>query len=73
MAKEAILQVRMDADVRDRVDLLYRRLGTTFAEAVRMFASQSLVENGLPFKVTTHKTQSYEIPIEHTYAGYLEK
>lgn len=49
MAKEATFQVRMDADLKAQVEELYKRLGTSFAEAVRMFARQSVQENGMPF------------------------
>lgn len=49
MAKEATLQVRMDEDLKEQVELLYKRLGTSFAEAVRMFARQSVQENAMPF------------------------
>lgn len=50
MAKDAVFQVRMDADVKERVEILYKRLGISFADAVRMLATQSLIEQGLPFK-----------------------
>jgi len=43
VAKEATLQVRMDSDMKERVEALYQRMGTTFAEGVRMFAAQSLL------------------------------
>ncbi len=49
MRKEATLQVRIDAELKDKVEKLYRSLGTSFAEAVRIFARQSLEENGMPF------------------------
>ena len=49
MAKQAVYQVRMDADIKDQVEELYRGLGTTFAEAVRIFAVQSIREQGMPF------------------------
>ena len=49
-AKEAIMQLRMDSDVKERVEALYRRMGTTFADAIRMFAAQSLLENRMPFQ-----------------------
>ena len=51
MAKEATLQVRMDAELKDKVEALYRDMGTSFAEAVRIFARQSVRENGMPFVV----------------------
>ena len=55
MAKEATIQVRMDSEMKEKVESLYRRMGTSFAEAVRMFAAQSLIVNGLPFQLTLEK------------------
>lgn len=51
MAKEATLQVRMDAELKEQVEALYKKMGTTFAEAVRIFARQSVQENAMPFKI----------------------
>ncbi|MCD8020354.1 MAG: type II toxin-antitoxin system RelB/DinJ family antitoxin, partial [Clostridiales bacterium] len=59
MAKEATLQVRMDADLKVKVEILYRNMGTTFAEAVRIFAKQSILENGMPFIVTANSGNTY--------------
>ncbi|SDA30061.1 DNA-damage-inducible protein J, partial [Ruminococcus sp. YE71] len=56
MAKEATLQVRMDASLKEQVEQLYKDLGTSFAEAVRIFARQSISEQGMPFVV--RKTES---------------
>ena len=55
MAKEATIQVRMDSDTKEQVEALYRSMGTSFAEGVRMFAVKSLMENGLPFRLTAIK------------------
>ena len=49
MAKEAIFQIRMDTDTKEEVENVYRKLGTSFAEAVRIFAAQSIKEHGFPF------------------------
>jgi len=59
MAKEATLQVRMDADLKEKAEALYRELGTSFAEAVRIFAKQSVLENGMPFVVTANRKTTY--------------
>ena len=59
MAKEATLQVRMDADLKEKVEVLYRELGTSFAEAVRIFAKQSILENGMPFVVSANRGNTY--------------
>ena len=52
MAMESTFQVRMDSELKAQVEALYRRLGTSFAEAVRIFAQQSLRDGGMPFRPT---------------------
>lgn len=51
MANDAVLQVRMDAELKREAENLYRRMGTSLAEAVRIFARQSVEENAMPFVV----------------------
>lgn len=50
MAKEAILQVRMDVKTKEAAERVYKNLGTSLSEAVRVFAAQSIRENGYPFR-----------------------
>ncbi len=57
MPMDATLQVRMDGQTKKNVEELYRNLGTSFAEAVRIFAQQSLLAGGMPFRPTL---QSWE-------------
>ena len=52
MAMDATLQIRMSSDLKTQVEELYRSMGTSFAEAVRIFAQQSLREGGMPFRPT---------------------
>lgn len=52
MAMESTLQVRMDSSLKTEVEALYKSLGTSFAEAVRIFAQQSIREGGMPFTPT---------------------
>ncbi len=61
MAKQAIYQVRMDEAIRNEVEELYRGLGTTFAEAVRIFAVQSIREQGFPFTPSETRGKSFGI------------
>lgn len=51
MAKTSVLQVRMDSDLKEHAESLYKNMGTSLAEAVRIFARQSVLENGMPFTV----------------------
>ena len=38
MAMDTTLQIRMSSELKAQVEELYRSLGTSFAEAVRIFA-----------------------------------
>ena len=57
MAKESTMQLRMDSDMKERVEALFLSMGTSFAEGIRMFAAQSLRVNGLPFQLTAPKEE----------------
>ena len=59
MAMDATLQVRMDSQIKASVEELYRNLGTSFAEAVRIFAQQSLLAGGLPFQPRLKTWEEY--------------
>ena len=58
MAKEATLQVRMDLDMKEQVEALYARMGTSFSEAVRIFAAQSLLSGGMPLTLRAYPRKS---------------
>ena len=75
MAKEATLQVRMDSDMKERVEALYQRMGTTFAEGVRMFAAQSLLIDGIPLTMSAKKktAPSYGILAEYANPSLIER
>ena len=42
MAMQSVLQVRMDTELKEAAEKLYSDLGTSFAEAVRIFAKKVL-------------------------------
>ena len=71
MAKESTMQLRMDSDMKERVEALYRSMGTSFAEGIRMFAAQSLLVNGLPFQLTAAKSSKTSTVTD--LAGSLRK
>ena len=58
MAMQSVLHVRMDTELKEAAEKLYEELGTSFAEAVRIFAKKSVDEQAIPFsvnKVKKHK------------------
>ena len=52
MAMDATVQIRMNGELKEQVENLYRSMGTSFAEAVRIFAQQSLRDGCMPFRPT---------------------
>ncbi len=69
MSMDATLQVRMDGQIKNNVEELYRNLGTSFAEAVRIFAQQSLLAGGMPFRPTLKSWEDFdEVEIDHRLA-----
>ncbi len=51
MVKEAVLQVRMASEMKTRAENLFRKMGTSFPEAVRIFTEQSLLLGAMPFVI----------------------
>ena len=69
MAKEAVLQVRMDAELKESADTLFKNMGTSFAEVVRMMAQKSVDIGGIPFALTKTDTQETGFGCLHKYAN----
>ena len=61
MANSTVYQVRMDEDIKNQAEALCRSLGTTFAEAIRIFAVQSIRDHGMPFTPSVRKGESFGI------------
>ena len=64
MSKEAVIQIRMESELKNSVEELYRSMGTTFVEAVRIFAMQSVKQQAMPFIITNK---------DNDLAGSLQK
>lgn len=52
MAEQALVQFRVDKDLRQEVTEIYEMLGMDFPTALRMFMARSRMERGVPFKTT---------------------
>ncbi|MCM1184522.1 MAG: type II toxin-antitoxin system RelB/DinJ family antitoxin [Roseburia sp.] len=55
MAEQALVQVRLDKDLRDEVADIYAKMGLDIPTAIRMFFARTKIEKGLPFAVTLPK------------------
>ena len=61
MAKEAVVHIRMDAELKKEAEELFRSMGTSFSEAVRMMAQRSVDLGALPFSVKKKKKSAFGI------------
>lgn len=73
MTNTAVYQVRMDRDVKERVEALYKNMGTTFAEAVRIFAVQSLREQGMPFTPSEARGKTFGALSQYANPALISK
>ncbi|MCI1902292.1 MAG: type II toxin-antitoxin system RelB/DinJ family antitoxin [Bifidobacteriaceae bacterium] len=49
---KALISVRTDAELKERSQKLFADLGLDLSTAVNMFLRQSLVDDGIPFRVS---------------------
>jgi DNA-damage-inducible protein J len=49
---KALISVRTDAELKERSQKLFADLGLDLSTAVNMFLRQSLVDEGIPFRVS---------------------
>ena len=52
MTEQALVQVRVDKELKDEVSDIYESLGMDLPTAIRMFFVRSKIERGVPFNVT---------------------
>ena len=45
----AVLQVRLDEDLKNKATAVYNELGIDLSTAVRMFLKRSILDGGIPF------------------------
>lgn len=55
MAKDAVLQVRLDPELKKAAEALYSTMGITLSEAIRMFLAKSVNEQRIPFNPSFEK------------------
>jgi len=51
MAKTASINIRLDQEVKQKAEILYKSFGITISDAVNIFLHQSLLVGGLPFEM----------------------
>jgi DNA-damage-inducible protein J len=47
----ATIQVRVDDNLKNESDILFKQLGIDTTTAIRIFLTQSVIEQGIPFEI----------------------
>ena len=73
MKKSATIRARMEPDLKDRAEYIFRKLGLSTTQALTLFYRQVELRNGLPFDLQGHFTVGFlnldlsAICVEHGY------
>ncbi len=67
------IQVRVDDELKQKSDLLFRELGTDTTSAVRIFLTQAVAYNGFPFEIKRPADNPYAVMSEEEILLKLEK
>ena len=54
----ATIQVRIEDDLKKKADALFKELGTDTTSAVRMFLTQAIAYEGIPFEIRKYNRNS---------------
>ncbi len=52
MSRDSVVHVRIDADQKEEAEKIFKNLGTSLSEAIRIFIAESIKQHGLPFRPT---------------------
>ena len=67
------IQVRVDDELKQKADLLFRELGTDTTAAVRIFLTQAVAHNGFPFEIKRVTENPYAAMSEDEIFRKLEE
>ena len=67
------IQVRVDDDLKSKADALFKELGTDTTSAIRMFLTQAVAYDGIPFEIKKfNKTKEMKIMTEDEFLDSVQ-
>ena len=66
------IQVRVDDDLKNKSDQLFKELGTDTTSAIRMFLIQAVAHQGFPFEIKKYENTPYQVLSEDEFLLKLE-
>ena len=67
------IQIRVDDDLKQKSDALFRELGTDTTSAVRIFLTQAVAHNGFPFEIRKEHENPFAALSEEEILRKLER
>jgi DNA-damage-inducible protein J len=52
MAKSAVIQTRIDPDIKNKAQNIFNKLNISMSEAISIFLTQVTLKRGIPFEIT---------------------
>lgn len=71
--KTGTFQMRINPEIRQKVEAVYSQYGLSLTDAVNIFLQQSLNENGLPFLLSPDNTEYMKAKAAARLAAELQK
>ena len=68
MSKTSTVRARIEPDLKEKAEHVFRKLGLTTTQAITLFYKQVELRNGLPFEVAI-PTEATRRTFDHTDAG----
>ena len=68
-----MVQVRVDDELKQKSDELFKELGTDTTTAIRMFLTQAVANNGFPFEIKRTANNPYRMMTETEILSKLEQ
>ena len=60
----AQVNIRIEDELKEEGDRLFRELGLSFSSAISLFVSQAVRERAIPFQITTRKPNNITLASE---------
>ncbi|MDD5092635.1 MAG: type II toxin-antitoxin system RelB/DinJ family antitoxin [Candidatus Wallbacteria bacterium] len=61
MSRTAVITTRIDPEMKKRLDVILKCLGLSMSEAINIFCSQIILNNGLPFEVKIPSKETIQV------------
>lgn len=73
MTRDSIVQARIDTNLKERAEAVFKEMGMTVSEGIRMFLKRIVKEGGMPEELLNGSNASREQPCYQAYNDILSQ